>query len=101
MNPTQAQIEAAAAEIEKYRGLNQTAKTLAIAALTAASAAGKQNNRMDRAKDRFNKLGWRDSEIEQVRAATIERCAKVAEAPKDIYGIGAEIAAAIRALKDA
>ncbi len=38
--------------------------------------------------------------MREQRDHTIERCAQVAEEPKDIYGIGAEIAAAIRDLKN-
>ena len=38
--------------------------------------------------------------VQHERDATIERCAQVAEAGQDLYGIRRDIAAAIRALKD-
>ncbi len=94
--PTQAQIDAAAKAI-RYIDSEQYAAnwylTLAEAALTAAAQVGIGRHERD--------MATMADHVERIEAATIERCARVAE-EFAIRGWerGPEIAAAIRKLKD-
>ncbi len=87
MTTTQAQIEAARkAFVQTLNVGGSQLEALTAAVTTAAEVVESSTSLLSTA-------------IENVKAETIERCAQVADEPKDIYGIGAEIAAAIRALK--
>ncbi len=109
MTPTPAQIEAALRALRQLPDLMRLVgepylRGIVETALTAATEVGEQANAASISDQIIagHVAEWykMNEKLEQIEAATIERCAQVAETAGDHSSRALTIAAAIRALKD-